>query len=393
MKTKYISLLAALCCTMTLQAQERMFQRNKVLVEKHTGQGCSACPAAEVFLEKHLASTDNLDNVAILRHHTFGGSQFGCTASSELKTTWGITAWPKLLVDRYGFTQDRKDRTAHYFDATGLNTYNAVPQRMETLTPVSLSLEGSSYDPQTRKLRITISGEVTKQDLPFLRISAFLTQSGIKAYQNSNSGYDTNYIHDDVVSACLMQQANGDLLTPDADGKYRVTREYTVETTYNGNNPADASNLKVVAFVSSFIDDKQGYYSADFSTSEVHNAEVVSLASLPNQAACDMPSISYANGAFVCQSTTPNSTCTQEVKVLWKATEQNSAAIDLQAPAFVVTAIATASGFTPSAKVSRTFTLADILGSSTDGDELDINGDGRVTKDDVDALARKILKK
>lgn len=390
MKTRYIILLAALCCTPTLQAQERMFQRNKVLIEKHTGQGCSACPAAEGILTKHLESSNNVDNVAILRHHTFGASSLGCTASNELKTVWGINAWPKLLVDRYSFLSDKSEKSSHLFDATLLNTYNAVPTRMEQATYVNLSLEGSSYDATTRKLRVTISGEVTKKDLPYLYISAFLTQSGVKAYQNSSSGYDANYIHDDIVSANLMQNGIGEKLMLDADGKYHVTKELTLQTSYNGV-AIDASQLKVVAFVSSYIDESS--YGRDYSTSEVHNADVVTLAQLPEMSPCAAPSISCVDGRFVCQSATPNSTCSYEVKACMKDAEGLSAALDLSAPAFIVTATATASGYAASSSVSRTFTLAEVLGKATGGDAHDVNGDGHVNKDDVRALVNKLLKK
>lgn len=389
------TLIAALCCTMALnaQAQERTFQRNKVLVEKHTGQGCQACPAAEGTLTKHLEKYNNTDNVVIMRHHsfsTYGAPMIYIQFAKELAGTWGISAWPKLMVDRYNFASSeelRKDRSYINYDASVLNSYNAVQRRMETPTYVSLSFDGSSFDPATGKLRVVLSGEVTKS-LPFLRIHAFLTQSGIKGTQ-SNGG--DNYIHDDASRAFLMKNLDGDALTPNTDGTYSVTFETTLAAKY-GAIPTVAEDMKLVVFVSSYIDESVGYNDLDYSTSEVHNADVVALLDLPSVSPCATPSITYVGNSFVCKSSTPGAVCHYDVEPCLQLTEKSSGSFDLNAPAFTVTAYADATGFARSAKVSRTFSLRDILGEET-SNVRDVNDDGRVNKDDIDALVNKILKK
>lgn len=390
MKTIQKTLLAALCCTMALtaQAQERTFHRNKVLIEKHTGTGCPACPAADNVIEKYIADTNNADNVAILRHHSFGDGLLNRPCSKTVAATWHIGAWPSVMVDRYGFF-GAKTECASYstIDAYQIRSKHTIETRLETPTYVSLSLEGSSFDNTTKKLRLVISGEVTK-DLPYLRVHAFITQSGIKT---SQSGATSDYIHNDAVRDCMTSNADGDALTVNPDGTYSVTFEKTLENRYNAWAP-NPENMKVVAFVSSFIDESVSYYYCDYSTSEVHNAEVVGLLDLPTASPCSAPTIELKNGAFVCKSTTPGAVCQYEVKPLMQPTTEREGTIDLDAPAFVVTAYANATGYTTSSKVSRTFTLRDVLGADT-ADVRDVDGNGRVNKADVDALVNKLLKK
>ena len=390
MKTIQKTLLAALCCTMALtaQAQERTFHRNKVLIEKHTGTGCPACPAADNVIEKYIADTNNADNVAILRHHSFSGGTLNMPCSITNAGTWHIGAWPSIMIDRYGFfgvkTECKSYSTSEPYQIRSKKT---IETRLETPTYVSLSLEGSSFDPTTKKLRLVISGEVTK-NLPYLRVHAFVTQSGIVA---SQSGATSNYVHDDAVRDLVMGNADGDTFTPNADGTYSVTLDKTLSDRY-GPYKIVPENMKVVAFVSSYVDDSGSYFDRDYSTSEVHNADVVALLDLPTVSPCAMPTIELKNGAFVCKSTTPGAVCQYEVKPLMQPTTEREGTIDLEAPAFVVTAYANATGYTTSSKVTRTFTLRDVLGPNT-ADARDVDGNGLVNKADVDALVNKLLKK
>ena len=392
MKTIQTTLLAALCCTMALtaQAQERTFQRNKVLIEKHTGQGCQNCPAAEKVLENYLSTTSNADNVVIMRHHNYAPTyapSLYYPATSRLATAWGISGWPRMQADRYSFANDKSDRSTHNFEASAFSVYDIVDTRMNTPTYVSLSLEGSSFDPVTRKLRVTISGEVTKM-LPDLRISVFITQSGIEAHQ---SGGASPYIHDDATCDFLMNDVEGDAFKVSADGTYCVTFEKVIPANYRPSNTdfsMDAEKTKVVAFVSSSYNET----TYDYSACEVHNVDVVTLAELPKEAPCAMPTIELKNGAFVCKSITPGAVCQYEVKPLMQPTSECEGAIDLEAPAFVVTATATATGYATSSKVSRTFSLRDVIGPDATNVR-DVDGNGSVNKADVDALVNKLLKK
>lgn len=386
----YKTLLAALCCTMALgaQAQQRTFHRNKVLIEKHTGTGCKGCPSADTAIETYIADTNNADNVALLRHHSFSNGLLNRPSGVELFAIWGAGVWPTMNVDRYGFFgSDKKDRTSYRTDnAYALRSLNTIETRLATPTNVSLTLEGSSYDPATRKLRLVVSGEVTR-DLPHLRVHAFVTQSGIVAYQE---GASSNYVHDDAVRDHLMANVHGDPLTVSPDGTYRVTLEKTLESKYNIAN-IDPAAMKVVAFVSSYVDESVGLLSRDFSTSEVHNAEAVPLLDLPTASPCAAPQISIEDGTIVCTSATDGATSHYDATPLAQPTDGRTV-LDLDAPAFTVTAYADAPGYARSATVRRTFTLRDLLGPDTT-DVRDVDGNGRIDTADIHALVGKLLRK
>lgn len=389
MKTIYKTLLAALCCTMALNvfAQERTFHRNKVLIEKHTGTGCQACPLADDVIENYIADINAEDDVAILRHHNYGSSLLNTASSSAIVGVWGAGVWPSMNVDRYGFFGDRKERTScSTGNAYTLRSLETIERRLDTQTHVSLSFDGSSFDPATMKLRLVLSGEVTAK-LRYLRIHAFITQSGIEAIQ---MGAPSGYIHDDAVRDRLMDDPQGDELTLNDDGTYCVVFEKTLDPKY-GPIKTVPENMKVVAFVSSYVDVNASFYECDYSTSEVHNADVIPLLELPVVAPCAAPSIDYVDGSLVCTSTTDGSTCHYDITPL-TSSSISKGTISLTAPAFTVTAYATAEGFAPSSKVSRTFTLRDVLGA--DATEVrDVDGNGYVNKADVDALVDKLLMK
>lgn len=393
MKTIYKTLLPALCCMMVLNAQaQRTFQRNKVLLEKHTGTQCKACPAADSYIETYITETNNKKNVALLRHHSFRGSILNTACSETNSGTWGVGAWPSMLVDRYAFFGAKTERKSYSTDdCYQLRSRQTIETRLKTPTYVSLSLEGSSYNPTTKKLRVVVSGEVTKQ-LPFLRIHAYVTQDGIVAPQ---TGSTNNYVHDAAVRFCLMKNADGDDLTLNEDSTYSMTFETTLQDNYGlityANAATDPKKMKVVAFVSSFVDETVSYNYRDYSTSEVHNADAIALTDLPAETACATPTIEYANGNFVVNCTTSDATCHYDITPCTHPTEGDGAVV-LTAPAFTVTAYADAPGYGRSAKVRRTFTLREILGEQS-SDVRDVDGDGRFTKSDVEALARKILKK
>lgn len=392
MKTTYKTLLAAFCCTMalTVQAQERTFSRNKVLIEKFTGTGCPNCPYADGIIDNYVKNNNFQDDVAILRHHSFSSGLLNTSCSVAVAGTWFITGAPYMMVDRYGFFGDPKDNRAHFTsNALQVRSYKTIETRLERPTFVSLSLDGSSFDPTTKKLHLVLSGEVTK-DLPFLRVHAFITQSGIVKQQSTETGVTSDYVHDDAVRDCITVNVDGDSFKVNPDGTYSVTLDKTIADKY-GIVTSVPKDMKVVAFVSSYVDENESFYTRDYSTSEVHNAEAVSLLDLPKEILCASPTIELKDGAFVCTSTTAGATCHYDITPLTQPTDGRET-IDLTAPAFTVTAYAEAPGYARSAKVRRTFSLRDILGEDS-SDVRDVDGNGTVNKADVEALVNKLLKK
>lgn len=384
MNTKHI-LFAALCCATVFnaQAQEITFQRNKVLIEKFTGQNCPNCPTDDNIMHDYLTSSQNEKNVAVLHHYSYRPSEMlALDFHFDLNSAWGITEYPSFLCDRTNHIEPKESRKDLHYRATVIRSQDIVTSRLAVPTYVNLSLEGSSYNPANRSLRLIVSGQVAK-DLPYLRLNAFLTQSGIKA---SQSGASNDYVHNDISRAFLTSSVNGDPLTPAADGTFRTVIDYTLPERY-GNIPALTDNMSIVAFVSSYVDTTSSYPS--YITSEVHNADVVQLSALPALSPCDTPSITLKGGKFVLTSTTPGAVCTYTVTPVDITATRSSESLNTATTAFIVKAHAEAEGYAPSLEASRTFTMQDILGTaSNDGD---INGDGKVDKADVEELVKSLF--
>lgn len=373
----YLSLIVAAAFALNANAQVQTFQRNKVLVEKHTGINCQYCGPADVAYLEHLARHPELDGKVITMRHNSYRVQDALSILSlhqSLKSTWGVNGWPKFLIDRCDPNGDHYMNADAYLEPWEIfqsSTTSKVAKRLTQPTFLSLSLEGCLYDPATRQITVHASGEVTKS-LPNLRFHAFLTQddcisAGTFDYENESS------------RACLNSDINGDPLTV-TNGRYDVTLKATLAERYGGVN-VNPDNMRLVVFVSSFD-------SSDFSDSEVHNADCVMLTELPIDLnhSCEAPTISFSNGSFVLKSPTPGA-------VYYYDIQPYAGSIDLahpeaaEEPAFTVTAFARAEGYGISSTTTRIFRLSELTGDAADTD-----GNGTISVSDLTTLIKMLSK-
>lgn len=374
MKVKHI-LLAAVCSATALcaSAQTKTFTRNKVLLEKHTGVRCGWCPSGDAavrgFMERHPNYADKMFE---MRHNSYSSpDMYTLQFHNDICSMWKVDGHPRYFVDRChpdGYTYEEPDNYGISWGMFNTESFDPVGRRLDIPTYVSLSMDGSAYDPTTGKLTVTVSGEVTKS-LPSLRISVFLTQD--------HGGYDG------TSRAFLTRSVHGDYL-PVSDGRYNVQYTYDIPAKIGQVTTAPA-NMKVVAFISSF-DDK------DFTYSEVHNCDVVSLRSLPNTAPrprlqCAAPSVELHGQQLVMKSTTPGAAYFYSVTTGATADLTTASAADLSKATFTVKAYAGAPGYTDSPEVTKTFTLLDLI-----GDKRDVNGDGTISVSDIPSLI-KLMKR
>ncbi len=264
------------------------FTRHKVLIEKFTGQNCQYCAPADSNVEKYLTDKDYKDKVVELRHYSYGGDGVGGRYlkipgfHDTLASTWEISGHPNYMVDRsnndsYGYMNN-----GYQIGAEAMANGDYVGYRLRQPCFVSLSLDGSTYDADTRTLKVVVSGKAAK-DLPDLRVNVFVTQSGIEAPQSGQGNY---YIHDGVTRAFLTTGPNGDELDLREDSAFQMTYTYTIPESYY-NFAADINNMAVVAFVNSW--DNYGYNHATegqkcFENSMVYNTLDINIAALPLKA-------------------------------------------------------------------------------------------------------------
>lgn len=362
-------ILAALCTTAMLsaEAQTRTFERNKVLVEKHTGEYCQYCPEGDTFFNGYINRHPDYEGKFVeVRHNSYGqrDSYYVADFHNLLAKTWGIDGFPRFLVDRCHPDGMQSKNPSDYGIPRGTflgDSSDPIGRRLNKPTCVSLSLEGSAYNPATKALKVRVSGEVTKQ-IDDLRVNIYLTQD------------DGNY--ENLTRTYLTKDVNGDLFAV-SNGRYDVSYSYTIPSSLpEGKLATNPKKMKIVAFVSTFDEN-------DFNDSEVHNADCISLISLPssaidNRTKCAAPTISAKGGKFVFKSETPGAVFFYNVTANTTAELSTSANADLSKATITVTAWAASPDYIDSDSVSKTFNLTELL-----PDRADTNGDGKISIADL----------
>lgn len=382
MKVKHI-LLAAMCCTAALCAQAQStagtFTRNRVLIEKHTGLSCQYCPDGDRLLKAYIDRHPEYQGKFVeMRHNSYSGDMLTVPFHMDIRSMWSPSGFPKYYVDRC-HPMGWKGASPQYYELERAvfmyDETDEIANRLAKPTNVSLSFSGSAFNPSDNTLTVRVSGAVTAS-LPDLHISVFLVQDGIYvAYKGET--------YDGTSRAFLTNSVHGDFL-PVAGGRYDVAYTYTIPAKL-GQIATDPSKMRVVAFVSSFDD-------TDFTNSEVHNCDVVSVTSLsgatprPRQQ-CVSPTIELQGQQLVLKSPTPGAVYFYSVTSNVTNDFATLSAADLSKATFTVTAYSGAPGYNNSPTVTKSFTLLDLI-----GDKKDVNGDGIVSVADVPSLI-KLLKK
>lgn len=258
------------------------FTRQKVLIEKFTGQNCQWCSQGDKTMAEYISEYELEDKIYEMRHYCYGSDGIHTyylripTVHDALGNEWSITAYPKYMVDRCGYDGTKFENSGYQTEAKTIKNLDWVNNRWERPCHVSLTIDGSTYNPATRELNLVVSGKVDDLDLPDPRLSVFITQNGIHAYQSKEGN---NYEHNGVSRAFLTSDVSGDEIILREDGVFQKEYTYTLPEKL-GNYNTFAEDMDVVVFVNSW-DDYKVNPNKDYSNSEVHNTVVAKLTSLP----------------------------------------------------------------------------------------------------------------
>lgn len=237
--------------------------KKNVLVEDFTGQNCVNCPAAAALLHDLSGSSMGEHIVAVSIH---GGalamgidkSPLGLATAigEDYNTHFGVQAWPSGMIDRtngsgvIGKTADVPSWTA-----------GIVSQLSKELV-VDLSAN-TTFNAETRQLTVDVTAEATEGHAlnADMKLTVWLTESGIEGFQKYSDHNDTKYIHNHVLRAALSDPY-GDALRLSTIGSsfdsahgVHASYSYTIPATYGRNKWAvNPAKMAVVAFVT----DKSG---------------------------------------------------------------------------------------------------------------------------------------
>lgn len=172
---------------------EKSFTR-RVLMEHFTTEDCGNCPRADKFMHE-IIERDYADLVVWASHHAgYGTDEYTLPESEELLFMYGPdgTYAPAIMLDR---------RVSEQFKSQypyPVHNVPSVESEMKALLdealsyPAPLSVEiGESYNAETRVLDVTVSGEISLQDIDLgnAYLNVWILEDSIKADYQAGTGW------------------------------------------------------------------------------------------------------------------------------------------------------------------------------------------------------------
>ena len=255
-----------------------------VLAEAFTTMSCANCPGAH---EREDKAFEGVTNVVRVDHHSGFGTDV-LTTEADRAFTWfynngGTTYAPGMMFDRAmidDFFDTQRSPGEEHSPIVGpgdpdniLFIHNHLAA-LPAFVDVNIDAE---YNPTTRDLSITVSGEIIARlegDNP--AINVWLTESGLSAADNPRYGQmtgsgqpDMTFVHNNAMRQTLT--GNWGKSIPATLAPY----SYTFKTKLDAGWVAQ--NMQIVAFVAN-------YDSEHPDNCRVHNSAALDISSLLNDA-------------------------------------------------------------------------------------------------------------
>ncbi|TVR87594.1 MAG: hypothetical protein EA411_06915 [Saprospirales bacterium] len=219
-----------------------------VLIEELTGASCPNCPAGG----SELQSIKNRfgDNVAIVAiHSNFLGApresskfDFRSEEAQELDNFLGLyLGKPAASINRKMFSGEQYRAIANVGSWSG-----RVAEQLDG--PSELVIEAEvNFDQDSRNLEVEIDVAAKSIVEGDLRLTVYLTESGIVDAQLSQDGVIEDYVHNFTMRA-VLSDVFGDVLTQSITSEPSVSRQYSFEMP-DEDGWWVAENCHIVAFV------------------------------------------------------------------------------------------------------------------------------------------------
>lgn len=212
----------------------------KHLIEEFTGQGCGYCPYGMDCVHDFMVNDTNF--ILILHHYGYAADHFSVSGSKTITNALGVSGAPSITIDRA--RTKSSDGNKVVFHPGNLPTVSK--NQFETTTYASVNIR-NIYDPDTRELRVVVSGALCKEDYPDLKLTVLVKESGMIDTQQDYFGtYEgwKEFRHCNAVRAFLSDDPKGDPITVKADRHYE--EQFVIDLKSNWK----PENCMVVAFLS-----------------------------------------------------------------------------------------------------------------------------------------------
>lgn len=213
----------------------------KPLLEHFSTMQCPNCPPAHTNIENWLSTRP--DVIHLIHHCGYYTDTYTVSESQSLMTFYndgGSTYAPATMLDRMRLTDE--DPGPVFFPSASI-TPGLIDQRLNAPAFISVNINGS-YDPSTRNLSLTVSGETVGEVVENnLRLTVYIMEDGLI---NSQSGVTGDYTHNCVMRGAISGGgAWGDqnVVSTTVGSTYSKTYNYTIDASWV------VENLTVIAFV------------------------------------------------------------------------------------------------------------------------------------------------
>ena len=209
----------------------------KHLIEEFTSQSCGYCPYGMNFVSDF--AKDDTTLVVVLHHAGYADDNYTIEGSKQIVNLMGVNSAPSMDIDRVAYTLP-EDGTVKIFHPYRLSEWN-VDLAQTTYASVDLQ---SEYDAATRQVQVSVSGVVALEQIPDLRLTVLVKESGMIGvqadYLETYNGW-TTFRHVRAARVFLTA-ALGDALTV-TDNRYAVDLNTVIDGSW------DADNCTVIAYL------------------------------------------------------------------------------------------------------------------------------------------------
>lgn len=218
-----------------MSAETPTFFPRKFLMEHFTSENCNECPKGMIAIKDFLA-LQSTPYIWVSHHAIYGTDEYTIPEGNKIAQTFSIYSVPTVMLNR----TNQPDNIA--IGTSKLENLNVIG---DTLAEASVVIN-HTFNAATRKLDITVSGQVANKDVEQYLLSILIKENrlvGLQADSYSSYKYATwqEYMHSRVVRG-FVTATFGDTV--------KITNQtYTYSTSYTVDRDWVAENCCVVAYL------------------------------------------------------------------------------------------------------------------------------------------------
>ena len=226
MKKSLVILLLMAAMGMSAQEVPTFFPR-KFLLEHFTSANCNECPMGMKYIVEYL-DKQTTPYIWVSHHAVYGTDEYTIPASNAIaKNYLGINTVPSVV-----FNRSEQDGLL-VIKAWYLDYWNADGRKVadDTLSEASVVIE-HQFDMATRRLDVTVSGQVANTDRKEYLLSILIKENGLvgrqeDAYCSWKGAKWKEYMHPRVVRD-FMTATFGDIVKVENQA-YSYTKSYVID--------------------------------------------------------------------------------------------------------------------------------------------------------------------